>query len=289
MKPIFINALVAMSIFLCSCSKQEAELNKVTASTSNLSTATTIVGRQQVITLATGDYYYPTSQALLWLPLVYDSTATKRYPLIISLGGIGQNGSSDINVLLNDSTIAKRIANGWNPSAVNPVDKKTYRFIVFSPTKNEPNSWGWSNAAIKVMLSELKQKYLIDTTRIYITGLSAGGWGTWTCVTEDTSLCKQFAALGFVSSAGCDDTANITNIDKYGIATWNICGTADSFYGLAVDYTNRINTHNPPIPAILTGLPGVGHSAWVQAYNPAWTANGVSFYQWLLKYKRTAK
>ncbi|HYJ64196.1 MAG TPA: hypothetical protein VEV62_10665, partial [Parafilimonas sp.] len=81
----------------------------------------------------------------------------------------------------------------------------------------------------------------------------------------------------------------ITNVDKYGIACWNICGTADSFYGLAVNYTNTINKNKPPISATLTGLDGVGHSAWIEAYNPNWTKNGINFYQWLLQYRKRIK
>lgn len=285
MKTTFASACFALTLLLFGCSKENLPETNF-SNTSESSAQTALVGRQQVITLATGDYYYPTSQALLWLPKNYKATSSKRYPLLISLGGISQNSSPDINVLLNDETVAKRIAEGWNGEAKNPVDNKTYQFIVFSPTKNEPNSWGWSAPGIKVMLSELKHMYNVDSTRIYITGLSSGGWGMWSCITDDTGLCKQFAAIGPVSSAGSDHPDKIPNVDKYGIACWNICGTADSFYGLAVNYTTTINNNKPPISATLTGLNGVGHSAWVQAYNPGWTSGGINFYQWLLKYKR---
>jgi predicted peptidase len=286
MKPT-VNGIIAVVCVICmnACSKENVTTPKVSASEESLST-TNIVGRQQVITLNTGDHYYPTSQALLWLPTDYTEKRERGYPLLISLGGRGQNGSSDIHILLNSETVAKRIADGWNAEAVNPVNGINYRFIVFSPTKDESNSWGWSASAIKIMLSELKQKYNINNRRVYITGLSAGGWGLWSCITDDTSLCKQFAAIGPVSSAGSDHPDKITNIDKYGIACWNICGTADSFFGLAVNYTKIINTNKPPISATLTPLEGVGHSAWVQAYDPTWTQNGINFYQWLLQYKR---
>ena len=287
MKPI-VSGVIAVVCMLCmnACSKENVTAPKVSASQESFSN-TNLVGRQQVITLQTGDHYYPTSQALLWLPKDYDKNRVWGYPLLISLGGIGQNGSSDINVLLNSQTVARRIADGWDAEAVNPANGFAYKFIVFSPTKNERNSWGWSAKAIKVMLSELKEKYNINNQRVYITGLSAGGWGLWSCMTDDTSLCKQFAAIGPVSSAGADHPDNIPNVDKYGIACWNICGTADSFYGLAVDYTKKINNNKPAIAASLTSLNGVGHSAWIQAYDPKWKPNGINFYQWLLQYRRT--
>lgn len=280
---------ITVLLLLCISCKKETTAIAVSSSENSFSETTNLVGRQRVIKIATGDYYYPTSKALLWLPNSYNPSESKRYPLLISLGGISQNGSPNIDVLLNDKTVAKRISNGWNAEAINPVNGVKYKFIVFSPTKNEPNSWGWSAKGIKVMLSELKKKYKINSARIYITGLSSGGWGLWSCITDDIELCKQFAAIGPVSSAGSDHPEKIPNVDKYGIACWNICGTADSFYGLAVDYTSKINNNDnpkPPISAKLTGLNGVGHNAWVQAYDPKWTHNGINFYQWLLQYKR---
>jgi predicted peptidase len=282
-----INGVIAAMCIICmnGCSKENVNAPNVSASEVNLST-TNKVGRQLVIKVKTGDYYYPTSKALLWLPKSYNPNFANGYPLLICLGGIGQNGSSDINILLNDKTVAKRIAEGWDAEVINPKDGYRYKFIVFSPTKNEPNSWGWSAKAIKVMLNELEKQYNINRDRVYITGLSAGGWGLWSCITDDTTLCKKFAAIGPVSSAGADNPDKIPNVDKYGIACWNICGTYDSFYSLAVDYTQKINKNQPPISATLTSLDGVGHSAWVQAYDPTWKKNGINFYQWLIQYKR---
>ena len=90
----------------------------------------TIVGNQNVISVNTGGNP-ATAQALLYLPDTYN-TDTSHYPLIIFLGGTGEQGS-DINLLLNYGTLPYRISQGFNPAAINPVDGKTYKFIVFSP------------------------------------------------------------------------------------------------------------------------------------------------------------
>lgn len=244
-----------------------------------------IVGRQQQITVPTGDYTYPTSQALLWLPTGYNGAKSmnKKYPLIIALDGVGEQGT-DINALLHNGTIAYRISKGWDAVSKNPADGKNYSFIVFTPQC--PVSWGWSAPQIKTMLASLKKTYRIDNSRVYITGYSAGGWGLWSCMTDDISLCQQFAAIGPVSSAAADHPDQITNVAKFNIACWNICGTADSFYGNAVNYTNTINAAKPKIPAILTGLQGVGHSAWFQAYDTSWRVNNKNFFEWALQYRR---
>ena len=277
-----------------SCKKETAQFSTVSAANeSDLSikklrrkTQTgDLVGRQQQITIATGDYTYPTSQALLWLPAGYNGIKSirKKYPLIIALDGVGEQGT-DIKALLHSGTIAYHISKGWDPVSKNPADGKDYSFIVFTPQC--PVSWGWSAPQIKTMLASLKKTYRIDVSRVYLTGFSAGGWGLWSCMTDDVSLCQQFAAIGPVSSAAADHPDKITNVAKFNIACWNICGTADSFYGNAVNYTNIINGANPKIPAILTSLKGVGHSAWNQAYDTSWRVNKKNFFEWALQYRR---
>lgn len=273
----------AITVLLFSCSKESSQA--VNSAAISLSTKSALVGRQQQITIATGDYTYPTSQALLWLPTNYNKNTTGSYPLIIALDGTGEQGT-DINLLFHNGTIAQHIANGWDATAINPSNNKNFKFIVFTPQCPIVKGWGWSCPQIKTMLGILKSTYRIDTTRIYITGYSAGGWGLWSCVTDDTSLCKQFSAIGPVSSASADHPENIPNVDKYGIACWSICGTADAFYGNSVNYTNIINSNSPPIPALLTGLQGVGHSAWIQAYDTSWRVDNKNFFEWLLQYRK---
>jgi predicted peptidase len=280
-------AILLLAAFSCT---KEPLTSAVAANPDNSMavTAKNKVGRQLQITVPTSDYTYPTSEALLWLPNGYNKASQAIYPLLICLDGVGEQGKN-INLLLHNGTVAKRIADGWNATAVCPTNNRTKKFIVFTPQCPIPNGWGWSAPHVKTMLAYLKENYRIDTNRIYLTGYSAGGWGLWSCVTDDTSLCKQFAAIGPVSTASADHPDKIPNVDKYRIACWNICGTADAFYNNAVNYTNIINSNNPPIPAILTGLQGVGHSAWNQAYDPTWRANDLNFYEWLLQYKRNKK
>ena len=287
MRKLKCNAFLALLLFSNTSCKKDA--SSITTSSSVVSAAkrSELIGRQEKITIATGDNTYPTSQALLWCPKDYADfeKSETSYPLIIALDGVGEQGT-DINLLLHTGTIASHIADGWNARSINPVDGKSYKFIVFTPQCPISNGWGWSARHIKTMLSILKTSYRIDTTRIYITGYSAGGWGLWSCITDDESLCKQFAAIGPVSSASADHPDKLSNVGKYGIACWNICGTSDAFYTNAVKYTNSINSTNPPIPAILTGIKGVGHSAWIQAYDTSWRIDNKNFFEWLLQYHK---
>ena len=245
-----------------------------------------VAGRQQIIVLRTGDRTYPTSKALLWTPNLYktDPTRNKTYPLIINLYGQEQCGS-DINLLLDGFTMSEYIGNGFNATAINPVDGKKYSFFVCSPQC--PVQWGWSAKHVYNMLEELKQTYPIDPTRIYLTGFSAGGWGLWSCVTDNNNLTSQLAAIIPISSASADHPDKLSNVAKYNIACLNICGDKDAFYKNAVKYTGIINDSDPATPAKLITLHNVGHIAWKYAYDRTWKAtNGMNIYEWMLQYQR---
>lgn len=245
-----------------------------------------ILGRQYIVNLPTGDYNYKTSQALLWAPPAFlQNPGTKqKFPLIINLYGQGQCGTN-LNLMLQGNTMSEYISDGFNAIAKNPKDGKTYSFFICSPQC--PTSWGWSAPQVNVMLQTLIDSLPIDQTRIYITGFSCGGWGLWSCMTDNNSLTKKFAAIVPISSAAADHPDKITNVDKYGIACLNICGDQDAFYPNAVSYTNIINSNKPPIPAVLKTLKGVGHSAWVQAYDPNWEQiNNMNIYEWMLQYHK---
>jgi hypothetical protein len=247
----------------------------------------TLVGNQQVITVNTGGSP-STSQALLWLPDTY-STDTTHYPLIIFLGGTGEQGS-DPSLLLNYGTLPYQISQGFNAQAINPVDGKNYKFIVFSP-QGPAGSWGWQCVPhLKTMLPQIEAQYRVDPNRIYVTGLSAGGWGTWSCITDDTAFCKGLAAIVPISSAAAQNPQNIGNAAKYNVPVWTICGDQDAFWSIAQQYTATINALNPAVPMKLTDLVGAGHWAWDSAYKPTWydptDPQKKNIYSWMLQYSR---
>ena len=247
----------------------------------------TIVGNQEVITVNTGGNP-STSQALLYLPDTY-TTDTAHYPLIIFLGGTGEQGS-DITLLLDNGTLPYQISQGFKPSAVNPVDGKTYKFIVFSP-QGPAGSWGWQCVPhLETMLPQIEAGYRVDPSRIYITGMSAGGWGTWSCITDDTTFCKGLAAIAPISSAPAQNPQYIGNAATYNVPVWTICGDQDAFWPTAQQYTATINALNPKVPMKLTDLVGEGHSGWDQGYDPTWYDPSdplkLNLYAWFLQYSR---
>ncbi len=121
-------------LFLCSISCTKESSQTVSSSVNSLAKKINLVGRQQQITIATSDYTYPTSQALLWLPKSYDSS-NKRFPLIIALDGVGEQGG-DINLLFHTGTIAGFIIlNKRLPNLLKHIIQPI--IIAFSTTSSE--------------------------------------------------------------------------------------------------------------------------------------------------------
>ncbi|GAC1705699.1 MAG: hypothetical protein NVS9B7_12130 [Flavisolibacter sp.] len=251
-----------------------------------------LIGRQQVAQF-NSDQNANKTYGLTWLPSDYNSSSTS-YPLIIFLHGIGEGGSgiSGLNNLI-ATGLPYIIAKGWDPQAINPVDGKNYQFIVVSP---QASSWSYGYPQIQYIIKDIITKYRVDISRIYLTGLSAGGAGAWSGATNGPDFAKVFSAIVPISAAGTNSPSEASQIPlvggTYGLKIWSICGTTDGFWSLADKFTQQINSANPApiVPALLTGFVGQGHSSsvWNTAYDASWRNNIVklNIYEWMLQYHR---
>ena len=109
----------------------------------------------------TGPHY----KYLLYLPENYDSTREKKWPLIIYLHGKSASGS-DLNNL-------KRYG---IPFFIDRGMK--FKAIVVSPQCPSGKDWTTENW-FEPFYNEITWRYHIDTCRIYLTGMSMGGFGAW--------------------------------------------------------------------------------------------------------------
>lgn len=243
-----------------------------------------VVGRQSVDSFPLYSWSNQVTYGLTWLPVSYSISPAKKYPLIIFLHGAGQNGTgiTGLSNLITDG-LSQNIANGWNPVAVNPKDRQTYEFIVISP--QDANPWSYSYDQVKIILPAILKRYRVDSSRIYITGLSAGGDGSLTCVTADTAFTKLFAACAVASTADMDGSSILglspsalesnlkSTISKYGVGVWLTYGDQDGLHS-SLRYEDSLNAFSPVPASKLTVLAGVGHSAWKQLYNTAFRPIG---------------
>lgn len=224
------------------------------------------------------------SYGLVWLPQGYNFTGNKRYALIINLHGAGETGTTraDLNKLVTSSprSVAGRIADGWNAFAYNVRTGTVDSFIVVSP---QNNTWSSGYNELRFILPSIKAKYRIDTSRIYMTGLSAGGSGVYSVLgSRDTNFIKQFAAMATASGAGTIATngpggnytptqvaANLRFGTQYGPRVWTIAGEQDYLLNTDLQYHDSLNWLLPSPPNKFTVIQSVGHSAWGRAYDTA--------------------
>jgi dienelactone hydrolase len=250
------------------------------------------IGRMQVDQFPS-DPWGGSVYGLTWLPTDYASNPTATYPVIIFLHGSGEAGSGTsglYNLLRN--ALPQKIANGWNPEAVNPITGQNQKFIVVCP---QTPVWSANFQQLSSIVPSIFSKYRVDRSRVYVTGLSAGGAGTWATVCNGATFAQNITAVVPVAAAGTNTPAEAEQLPlvggTYGVKVWSICGSGDSFINSARSFTSIINGASPApsVPAVLTELPG-GHdwSVWNTAYDPNWRSNAQNqnIFEWFLRYQR---
>jgi len=202
----------------------------------------------------------------------------QQHPLIIFLHGAGEtgNGTTQLSLVLN-AGLPRNIAAGATMKFGNDA------FVVLSPQTS--NNWdalgGGSYWKIKAMLKYAKDSLQIDTNRIYITGLSLGGGGTWDAITYDTNDIKLFAAAAPIAAIRPYPDAGYCNIAQFHVPVWAFHNDGDN--GLTDVYNTKyvlgqINACTPgpnPIPRV-TYYAHSGHDAWDSAYDTVHRARAVS-------------
>ena len=140
---------------------------------------------------------------LEYLPKNY-STSGEKSPVIIFLHGIGERG---------DGVSAVEKVKKWGPprhieegdDMTFVVNGKEYSFIVISPQLSRSQS-NWGPNIVDGIVDHVMKTYNIDPDRVYLTGLSLGGGGTWAYAVSDYNTDNKFAAIapiaGFLSQNG---------------------------------------------------------------------------------------
>ena len=200
-----------------------------------------------------------TLKYLLYLPKDYQQKPS--WPLLLFLHGIGERGA-DLNLVKKHGP-PKLIEAG-----------QEFPFIVVSPQC--PNGQWWEPLELKTLLDEIGEKYKVDKERIYVTGLSMGGFGTWALATYQPN---RFAAL--VPICGGGEPIGVKEFAH--VPAWVFHGAKDPVVPLGRSEQMVEALKKNKGDARLTVYPEAKHDSWTETYaNP-------QVYQWLLEHKRAAR
>lgn len=126
------------------------------------------------------------------LPKDYSADGQQSYPLVIFLHGAGERGTDNVRQLVHG---AKEFAKDAN--------REKHPCFVIAPQCPSGQWWGESRSLIVELIRELQKEYRIDATRLYITGLSMGGFGTWDLIGQHPDM---FAAAAPICGGGDPQT-----------------------------------------------------------------------------------
>lgn len=183
------------------------------------------------------------------------------YPLLLFLHGAGERGDDP-----------KKVTVHGPPKIVGTDAAADWPFITVSPQC--PAGKYWSPAILFLLLDEIEKEYPVDKDRVYVTGLSMGGFGTWMLLNEAP---KRFAAAAPICGGGNTDWAPTLK----DIPIWVFHGGADAVVKpqLSTDLVEAIKIAGGE-KIKLTIYPEVGHNSWDNAYSDQ------DLWKWFLEHKR---
>jgi predicted peptidase len=197
-------------------------------------------------------------QYLLYLPADY-GRSEKKWPLIMFLHGKGERG--DDLELVKMHGPPKLIAQG-----------RPFDFIVVSPQCPNNGWWPEQTDVLISLLDEIEAKYRVDTDRVYLTGLSMGGFGTWSLAERYP---QRFAAIATICGGSEHDVAyRLKNVP-----VWAFHGAKDQVVPVerSKEMVEAINAAGGD--AKLTIYPEAEHDSWTQTYN------NPELYEWFLSHR----
>jgi len=204
---------------------------------------------------------------LLFLPGGYETAADRKWPLMLFLHGAGERGE-DLSL----------VAKHGPPKIVR--DRKDFPFILISPQC--PAGRIWDDDTVMALLDHAVDTLRVDTARVYLTGLSMGGYGTWSVGLRHPD---RFAAI--VPICGGGDPIRVMLVDPSKAQAVRTLGVW-AFHG-AKDPVVRLEESERMVGVLrqfgatdvkLTVYPEAGHDSWTETYADP------KLYEWLLEHKR---
>jgi predicted peptidase len=183
---------------------------------------------------------------LLALPEGYKADAKETWPLLVFLHGSGERGT-DLNLIKKHGP-PKLVAEGQRfPGIVASLQCESGQI--------------WDPHGVKAVVDDLIQRHRVDAKRVYLTGLSLGGFGTWDTAMEYP---ETFAAI--VPICGGAGVRWVMAERIKDLPCWIFHGDQDT--AVPVEFSTKMHgaLTKAGSKAKLTVYPGVGHDCWTQTY-----------------------
>lgn len=196
---------------------------------------------------------------LLYLPDHYSEQPKQNWPVLLYLHSSDARGQD-----------LQKVKQEGIPYVLRTGTKLP--FIVVAPLCLPEEWWDshWSLENVNVLLDELIEKYHVDARRIYLTGWSMGGAGSWKLASDYPA---RFAAV--VPISGKTQLKYVAPLRN--MPVWAFHGAEDPVVPVSESQKIVDALQNSGGNARLTIFPDIGHDAWRQVYTDP------KLYEWLLK------
>jgi predicted esterase len=213
----------------------------------------------------------------VFVPPSYNA-ATSRIPVILFMHGTGEDGTDGV----------KQTTEGLGPYI--KARESTFPMIAVFPQTLA----GEGTAVLRMRISELTLDRTIaeyakaDTNRIYLTGLSSGGFWAFQLALAKPARYAAFAPMSIVMCATCFPGQTLTKQQAWTqgaqilmkLPIWQFHGDADPMVPVTEVRAQIAAFKAAGHPIIYTEYPGVGHYAWQPAYNDP------NLWTWMLSKRR---
>lgn len=247
MKANYLICSLFMSMFLIGCGQMEKKMNSIPPGTQQSQKF-----EKKITTTVSCNY-------LLFLPEGYGEKR-QNWPLMVFLHGAGERGS-DLN----------KVAVHGPPKIVK--NRKDFPFILVSPQCPEGDWWTEKVEVLINLVDDISARYKVDKKRIYLTGLSMGGYGTWALA---SAYPERFAAIAPICGGG----SRIMSLRLKDIPIWVFHGAKDGVVPLeeSEEMVNAIRKRGGDVK--FTIYPDAGHDSWTESYD------NQELYDWFLEHRK---
>lgn len=192
--------------------------------------------------------------------LLHGAGATEPMPLALFLHGAGERGAELDRVRIHG--LPRELSAGRELSC-----------IAVSPQCPAGRFWTELTGVLAALIDDVQRRHPIDPTRVYLTGISMGGYGVWKLASE---IAERVAAAVPVCGGGDPRWApRLTSVP-----IWAFHGSDDPIVPASESIRMVSALEELGAPAKLTIYPGVGHDSWTRTFADD------ALYEWLFAQRR---